>query len=343
MTTIDETLDLLNGTDSVKDFAIKRIKGEDTRQFGSRWLSENPEDILIPILNDHDHDDYRKSVLDAWRYVYSEVIGSLEISTTALEEPHYNWIISLSRVAELAHPQELRGAVGRLLSATMENPNCDPELIYEILSAWRGYGPTIGNLEIIENLILKERFASAAFDMLTKISPPNDLIEKHLFQLWSKKYKNDWQVDIPFLVAGAKEALTSTAPIVRVLRKIIREYKDIWPAVVTEIKKLSEDINEKWPLVLLQQACDDDVGSDIIKPSVGASHGLYKSVAGSLTVAGSLNIFSQGRKLRGLTITRATNNKDTQVASFSTEEYNNRDNPGVSDQALDNQSRVSHA
>ncbi len=240
MITLQQALGFM-GTDNpqeIRDIALRRLEGEDVRSVGSPWLDEDPVDVLVPILTEDVHAETREAVIQAWRNLYPSIlrwVASQEVASNTSGTENREVLSRLCRLVEIARPDSLRGCIETLLSAALANPHIDPEVTYEILSSWRAYPRTEADLPLVLRLIEQEHSAAAAFDMLMEIDPTHIRVEEYLYQLWSKKHRQGWDVDPVFQAIGLEERLGEPTPIVRVLRRLREERAFPWSSIKQEL------------------------------------------------------------------------------------------------------------
>ena len=248
MVTLEDALNFLGkppyDKDRIKDIAIRRLKRVNTISIGSRWLEESPEDVLTPLLDKTSPKIVREGVLDGWIQVHEEVYKWLDSEERDHSGSSSKYLEALCRVAEISHPTELEGYVKELLNVALNRDldnkgEKDRDSTYEILSAKRQYQIGEKDLELVDRLILNERFAAAAFDMLIQINPRDERVKKYFYHLWCNHYDKQWQVDPLFLALRLIE-IGSDDIVVNTLKKIKEERRDIWPKVVYELKQSNQ-------------------------------------------------------------------------------------------------------
>ena len=252
MIALKDALAYIGTPEVAQERAALRLRGEATEQIGSRWLDEDPADVLVPLLSDQAPPEIRDAVLRGWRAVYCDVIAWVECPELDHADHSRYWARRLCRVAEIACPRESRGAVSRLLSAAVDNPRSEEDLVYEILSAWRSYPHTVRDLELVDSLMQQERYAAAAFDVLVEIDPVHRRVDEALYGLWCKRHEEGWQVDAAFLAMRLEERVGHSTHVVRVLRKIKSGRPDTWLAVQSELEAIANETGESWPQEWLQ-------------------------------------------------------------------------------------------
>lgn len=258
--TLDDALRYLAAFGTAKDLAVARLKNQDTRPAGSSGMIEENCDLLIPLIL-QGNTEIRTDILKGWRQVFADVTGWLERQPEAWNKSEVDWIQSLCRVAEIAHPQELRNAMGRLLSAVLDVPGYDEDVFYTVLSAWRSYERTKADLELVEQLIQKPNFAAAAFQMLLDMDS-RDLVEQYLQELWIKHYSDNWPVDVPFMALLAEKKSENKTLVPRVLRKIKGAHPKIHEEIMGDLRTLKSK-GDTWAGEWLGDEIEKDIGVDL--------------------------------------------------------------------------------
>jgi hypothetical protein len=228
-----------------RDLFVRRLKGEDTLPVGSPWLEEDPADLVVPLLGDGAPSEVRSIALVAWRQVYQSIFDWVAFRPHNGQDKEAEHLGRLCRTVEIGKPLELRGAVHTLLSATLDNPFEDQEAVYEIFSAWQSYEPTTGDLELVEILIRKERFAAAAFNRLLELNVSDVEISQRLFNLWVKKYEEGWKTDAVFLALGLEARRAGLVQ--RVLERIRNDRRDLIELVKKDLSQYRRD-GEEWAI-----------------------------------------------------------------------------------------------
>jgi hypothetical protein len=254
MIALEEALSYVGDAATAEQRAVARLKGQDTLHVGSRWLDEAPADVLVPLLGPEAPADVRQAVVRGWRSVLGECLAWLAVQPDDWSDARAEWVRALCWVVEIARPADLREGTGLLLSAMLDNPRRDSDLLYEVLSAWRSCGPTVDDWGRLERLLEEERLAAIAFDTMLQVNARDPRLERYLFDLWCRRHREGWRTDVVYLAAGLEEKQGGPAGVVRVLRRLMDDCGDVWPQVRRELEDLAEAVKKDWPREWLRLA-----------------------------------------------------------------------------------------
>jgi len=198
--------------------------------------------VLIPPLQREDSPEHlRKGILEALCETYNENknwLNSSEASMQALD--------NFLRVVEIATPEELEDKVDSLFYEAVEHideivmDKSRKEIFYAIISAKHAYKnfSEEKDSKIIEMLLQRKEFAAAAYR--TALGAGFSKTADYLFELWCRRYDENWPVNVIFLNLRTDNAEGNDF-VKKVMQRLKKERQDIWQRIEED---LSNEIQE---------------------------------------------------------------------------------------------------
>ena len=232
--------------EEIRKFTYNRILGKDHNLCDG----ENNEDVIIRLLENSKiiGKEKRKSIIDGCVDVYSEIIEW--INDLDCEKNINKWkdvVISLCRIVDIIGPHELKKYAKQLLIIFFEKEFCKKELLGATLRAYMSYANN-ENIQFWKNKVLRNKDTAAyGYNALLDIGVSCSFLEKYICELWYCKIKDDWPVDVLFLMEHTSLVRNNPDFINNVLLRLKNEKLFLWRKVneFFQQKKKRSIINRK--------------------------------------------------------------------------------------------------
>jgi len=217
--------------EEIRKFTYDRILGKDY----SLYEGENNEDVIIRLLENLGKEigkKKRKSIIDGCIDVYSDIIEW--INDLDYEKDIDKWkdvVVSLCRIVDIIGPHELEKYANQLLVIFLGKGFCEKELLRAAVRAYMSYAKK-GDIQFWENKVLRNKDTVAyGYNALLDIGISCSFLEKYICELWDHKIKDNWPVDVLFLMEHTSDVRNNPDFINNVLLRLKNENLFLWRKV----------------------------------------------------------------------------------------------------------------